>query len=192
MSTRDLAQYGPAIADVLAPAPGKVMELTFGRPDAAMQPKLAALTLERAFEGRTVRDRDMAQCVVAGLWLLHDFMDESHNISQEIDTPSGSYWHAILHRREPDYANAKYWFRRVGEHAIFPALRDAAVEEARNSNAPGAAYLVTQSAWDAFKFVDLCATAESSTDDALRQLCLHVQMHEFRLLFDHCYRAALK
>lgn len=190
MSTHDLAHYGPAIADVLTPE--KEMPLTFGTPDPVMHSKLAALTIERAFEGRAVRDHDMARCVLAGLWLLHDFMDESHTISQDIEKPSGSYWHAILHRREPDYANAKYWFRRVGEHAIFAKLRDAAAEEARKSDAPGAAYLVTQNTWDAFKFADLCATAESSTDDALRQLCRSVQMREFRLLFDHCYNAALK
>ena len=190
MSTHDISQYGPAIADVL-PA-GKVMPLIFGRPDAAMRPKLASLTVDRAFEGRTVRNRDMGHCVLAGLWLLHDFMDESHTISQDIDTPSGSYWHAILHRREPDYSNGKYWFRRVGDHAIFRRLREAAAEEARTTQAPGAACLATQSSWDAFKFIDLCATAESSTDDALRDLCRRVQMREFYLLLDHCHRAATK
>ena len=53
----------------------------------------------------------MAACCLAGVWLLHDYLDESHTISQRIDTPSGSFWHGIMHRREGDFSNAKYWFR---------------------------------------------------------------------------------
>ena len=59
---------------------------------------------------------------IAGLWLLWDYLDESHHVSQSLETPEGSYWHGIMHWREPDYGNSKYWFRRVGQHAIFPQL----------------------------------------------------------------------
>ena len=42
----------------------------------------------------------------AGLYLLNDFFDESHSCSQSIEGlgahHTGDYWHAILHRREPD------------------------------------------------------------------------------------------
>ena len=44
-----------------------------------------------------------------GLWLYHDGLDESHAISQELDTAEGSFWHAIMHRREPDASSWKYW-----------------------------------------------------------------------------------
>jgi hypothetical protein len=43
----------------------------------------------------------------AALWLAFDFLDESHAVSQELDTPEGSYWHGLLHRREPDFANPR-------------------------------------------------------------------------------------
>ena len=57
------------------------------------------------FQPQTVRDRDMAATCRSGLWLYHDFLDEAHTISQEIETPEGSYWHALVHRREPDFSN---------------------------------------------------------------------------------------
>ena len=66
-----------------------------------------------------IRDADMARACLAGLWLRFDFLDESHKLSQEIETPTGSFWHAIVHRREGDFGNSTYWWRRVGNH---PAL----------------------------------------------------------------------
>src|SRR3954470_17321708 len=50
----------------------------------------------------------------AALLLWNDHLDESHTIAQEIENADGSMLHAIMHRREPDYFNSKYWWRRVG------------------------------------------------------------------------------
>lgn len=58
----------------------------------------------------------------AGLWLLVDDLERSHAISQGIDTPTGSYWHAIMHRREGDFSNAKYWLRQAGSHPVWESL----------------------------------------------------------------------
>jgi len=40
--------------------------------------------------------------------------DRAHEIAQDIDTPTGSWIHAFLHREEGDRANAGYWYRRAG------------------------------------------------------------------------------
>src|SRR5687768_10504407 len=110
LTTFDSFAYGAAVASLLAP---RELAVGPGRPEHAVAQQLRRLDAEAMFAPRRVRDRDMARACLAGLWLYHDFLDESHTLSQCIDTPSGSYWHAIMHRREGDFANSKYWFRRV-------------------------------------------------------------------------------
>jgi hypothetical protein len=47
--------------------------------------------------------------------------EEAHNIAQEIDTPMGSWVHALLHLIEGDQGNANYWFHRAGKPSHEPA-----------------------------------------------------------------------
>ena len=108
--------YGSVFDPLLAAAP--LNELGAGKPGGAARLKLKRLSIDEAFAPHSIVDRDMASAVLAGLYLLYDELDESHTISQALETPTGSYWHGIMHRREPDYGNAKYWFRRVGDHAV--------------------------------------------------------------------------
>jgi hypothetical protein len=158
--TFDVSRYGPTVAEILGDG-SRLAELGPGSPNEAMRPKLATL-------------RGLPQAALAGLWLYHDFLDESHSISQEIETTTGSFWHAILHRREPDAWNSKYWWSRVGSH---PVLLELTIQ----SSAVGYAYS-TPSA-----FVDFCERvrgSDSSDEDRARR----VQSIEWRLLFDHSHR----
>ena len=54
----------------------------------------------------------------AGLWLYVDDIDRSHQICQDIPNQMGSFWHAIVHRREGDFSNSKYWLRQAGGSPI--------------------------------------------------------------------------
>ena len=67
-------------------------------PDLSRRKELDKLTVDSAFFHAQVLDPEMARCCLAGVWLLHDFLDASHKLSQNIDTPSGSFWHGIMHR----------------------------------------------------------------------------------------------
>jgi hypothetical protein len=105
--------------------------------------------------------------LAAGLLLMQDFWDESHNAAQQADDIGerefSAYWHGIAHRREPDAGNAGYWFRRVGRHPVFVSLG----EEARPLlDANGDEQLtrrLTSSGWDPFAMIDLCTQAATNT-----------------------------
>jgi hypothetical protein len=113
----------------------------------------------------------------AGFYQWHDFLDESHDLSQSIEGQGenqlGDYWHAIMHRREPDYANAKYWFRRIGNQPIWRELRHEADGILAKCSAPQAPRwrerLAAGPKWDPFAFVDLCdeCAADETTELAL-------------------------
>jgi hypothetical protein len=163
----DATAYGPVFEPLLEG--DRRRPLDGGSPQRSARAGLESLSVEAAFAPAEVVDRDMAECCLSGVWLLHDFLDESHTISQGIETPSGSYWHAIMHRREGDFSNAKYWFRRMGRHPVLEALGGG---------------------FDPFEFVDRCEAAvrgKSSERDA----CLDLQRVEWEFLFDYCYRSAV-
>ena len=172
---------------------------------------LGSLTPGSVVAPREVVDRDMALACCAAIWLRFDFLDESHRISQSLDTPEGSFWHAAMHRREPDFANAKYWFRRVGQHEVYGVLAEEArklvAEElavaGRRDTAHGKVgslvkagqlgkevrFLSEQEIWDPLRFVDLCEMALDASPP-LHTFCKRLQQLEWEIMFTYCYDVA--
>ena len=162
-----------------------------GQPDPEAGKQLRALGPEALFAPEKVYNPVCARACLAGLWLYFDYLDESHTISQDLSSAEGSYWHGIMHRREPDYGNSKYWFRRVGPHPVFePLRRRAAALYAAAGKPADADVLGRQGAWDPYAFIDLCE-AVALGRAGCEMLCRQVQRAEWDLLFDHCYRRAI-
>ena len=121
---------------------------------------------------------EAARTVHAGLWLLAGELDRSHEISQSIESRDGSFWHGVMHRREGDYGNAQYWFRRAGSHPAYAALGKAIAADPLT--AP-----LCDGTWDAVGFVGQCERAVRRGGE-LEQQCLHAQWIEWQIMMAAC------
>ena len=181
--------YGPKFSPLLMKLP--LNQLGPGLPQQEVEPELLSLDLPTAFVGKKIVDSEMAQCCLSGLWLVYDYLDRSHTISQQIHSATGSYWHGIMHRREPDFSNSKYWYQRVGDHPIFDQLACSVREIASSGTVKHTlAAHAFQGSWDPFFFVDLCSES-SDPKKPNHELCRRLAQTEWQLLFDFCYKASL-
>ncbi|MGC3971733.1 MAG: hypothetical protein QM775_31640 [Pirellulales bacterium] len=193
-------RYPSVVRELLLPA-GMAMPLDAGTANESARARLAKLKPADVVPDAV--DAGMAEACLSGLWLLHNFLDSSHRISQDLHSTTGSYWHAIMHRREGDYDNSKYWFRQVGAHPAFVSLRQAARNEYLRDS-PGRSdttrafapldiltLLDGERAWNPYAFVDLCKAACHGRGD-LEKSCRTIQMLEWRTLFDYCYDRAAR
>ncbi|MEM6757407.1 MAG: hypothetical protein AAF586_09590 [Planctomycetota bacterium] len=122
--------------------------------------------------------------LVAGLWLYVDRLEKSHDVSQGIQNPTGSFWHGIMHRREGDFANSHYWFRRVGTHPVFSRIEVAGGSAGSGTDTAG---------YDPHAFIDAVERAHEhddattpNPDGELHPELLSAQRKEWMELFMHC------
>lgn len=158
--------YGPEVAAILALDGERAMPLAMEGGSEEARERLRSASPPRLFP-----DARAPEAAFSGLYVYFSCFEEAHTIAQDIPTAEGSYWHAIVHRREPDAGNAACWFRQVGTHPIFPAL-------ARAARRGGA--------WDPFAFIELCEEARKQPGSELEARARAVQLIEWQLLFDWC------
>jgi hypothetical protein len=128
----------------------------------------------------------------SGLFQVHDALERSHTLAQMIEGRgrhrAGDYWHAIMHRREPDYGNANYWFRQVGAHPIHAELASRAslllASTAHAEVAQWRSRLALPGRWDSPAFVDLCEHAAAAESRPFGEIARRIQWTEMLLLLD--------
>ena len=143
------------------------------------------------FGGLSVVDPVMADAALSALWLRFDALDPAHDVINRIDSATGCLWHGILHRREGDYPNARYWMHQAGNHPTYLYLAQGAgailaqMSEIGNSEIHAGIRV-----WDAMYFVKLCERAVKEGGN-LEAFCLRVQDLEWRILFHFCFQSAI-
>lgn len=141
---------------------------------------------------KAVTDATEADCLVGALWLWHDDLETSHGIFQDAETATGALWHAILHRREGDFGNAKYWYTRAGRHPVLPVI--AAQASPMLAELPADKLLLRllpmDGRFDGAALVDLVSLVHETPGHPLYRTAVGLQQLEWRLLFEMGVRAA--
>jgi hypothetical protein len=118
----------------------------------------------------------------AGLFYALDALDPAHRIFQEEKSDLGSYWHGMMHRREADFDNARYWFRRSGRLPFFDRLHGKAAKQS--------AVMARQSSWDPYLFTGECEQERFGADEKTEEL-RKLQRAEFDVIFEYTWRREL-
>jgi hypothetical protein len=168
--------YGSAVADLLALRGGGSQPMPLVRQSSGLSDAQARLKEVPAVQ--LFPAAQSPEAALAGLYLYFSCWEDAHSAADSIEDANGYFWHAIVHRQEPDPANSAYWFRKTGTHAVFPQLNTAAA--ARGYMAAGN--------WDPFAFIDFCETARRRPGSKEEQMAIKVQLAEWQLLFDYCAR----
>lgn len=139
-----------------------------------------------------VKDAEEAQAVLAAYWLFLDGLHEAHGLVQDLVGPTGAFWHAIMHRLEGDFSNAKYWYDRCSTHRVMKLLGAVATDVAGKEAAKDPAIQrIVSGAWNAHALVDLVASIHDKPNDPRFSAAIRLQQIEWHTLFHHCVREAV-
>jgi len=94
----------------LKQSPRPFERLERGKPVAEGRKAVAALSENEL----GVPNSPTPSLIQGALYLSFDCFEEAHDIANTHEgTAAGNWIHAILHRREPDAGNSRYWYARV-------------------------------------------------------------------------------
>jgi hypothetical protein len=142
-----------------------------------------------------VKSPAYAAALLAALWLWHDGLDECHRIVQnppdEKSTSTYAFWHAIMHRREGDFSNSKYWYARCTNHPVLQTLAAQAGAIVNPAPADKSLLRITANGWNPNAFVDLAEALSAKESDPRLPVAVQLQRLEWQVLWNHCLAAAI-
>ena len=131
------------------------------------------LTGAPELEGRAALIRSL-------LFYASDALPEAHRIVQDASGDLAAYIHGMIHRREADFDNARYWYRRAGELPFFSALQSACADVSED--------IAKQTNWDPYLFTGMCERSKYGSRTPVKMLT-EIQKAEFHGVLDYIYRA---
>jgi hypothetical protein len=99
-----------------------------------------------------------------------------------------AFWHAIMHRREGDFSNSKYWYAKVGRHAALDVLAVQAGSMGGDMPADKSILRIVIRGFDPNALVDLVEQVHDKPSDPRHGAAVRLQQLEWRTLFDFCMR----
>ncbi len=169
-----------AAAPILARVAGSMGALVGPVPNSGVEGDMPSLL---KIVDTSVPAGPMRECLHAGLWVLADDLNQAHRICQEIATPHGAAWHAIVHRREGDFWNSKYWWRRAAG-VRFAGLSER-IKATLKDATPEIAFWSGGERHDAARFVDLVERFAERPE--MRDALVTAQRMEWAALFEECW-----
>ena len=129
------------------------------------------------------------QVALGLLMLWHDHWEEAHHIAQSDEgEPDHDLLHAIVHRREQDFANSSYWFREAGQNNSFKLIgsrADKLLVESSNPSAPQLrAEVLPDSHWSSQGFVTAIRADAREKENPTTSLLRELQAEEIISFFE--------
>ena len=117
----------------------------------------------------------------AALFLWNDDLDAAHNIVQpHDDNATANLLHAVVHRREKDFSNALYWWRKTGAHPLLYNI-GLAVKDVNGAREYSQLF-GRDDVFDAAAFTQLCEKPSPQNDEVLRR----IQAVELESIYEFC------
>src|SRR5208282_2389775 len=183
MADYDTDACSPVAHEILSANPHAYEKLVVpgGTPSVAKQllETIKPLQLLRS----PVKSPAYADAMLAGLWLWHDGLGESHRISQSMSDSTGSFWHAIMHRREGDFSNSKYWYARAAGHPVLETIAGSVGALVNRAPADKGLLRLVANGWNPNAFVDFVESVSAEDADVRYPIAVGLQQLEWRVLW---------